>query len=197
MRLLNTKARKIYLMLVPLVVWVVQVAHGADHRLCTDDKNLFHDPKFTGFGDQTGLWTYLQHTGKRSFDVFVSDGELEIRRIDKEPWMLFFLSVTDPSLGGETVRFSAELKGDAPAEPSIHGFPHVAGLYLKVGHHRNAVIAEHTPNNGSWDWQRVTVEKFVPEGISELRVGFVHQSGGVLWARNPTLTFASCPAMEN
>lgn len=184
------------LLLATLGGLAVQTASGEKLENCADKKDLLQDPEFSRIHANDGLWLYTQHTGDRSFALSTSEGELSIRRIGKEPWMIISQTITHGPIEGSTIRFSAELKGDAPARPPIHGFAHVAGLYLKVGNHRNAVIADHIPNNGSWGWQRVTVEKFIPEGISELRVGFVHQSGGTLWARSPTLTFVDCPVIE-
>lgn len=185
------------LLLATLGGLAVQGALGEELESCADQKDLLQDPEFFRIHADDGLWIYTQHTGDRSFELSSHEGELSIKRVNKEPWMIIAQTVTHRSLAGAKIRFSADLKGDAPVRPPIHGFPHVAGLYLKVGHHRNAVIADHKPNNGSWDWQRVTVEKFIPDGISELRVGFVHQSGGELWARNPTLTVVDCPAKES
>lgn len=197
MRFLNKKMRYIFLPLASVVVWAAQSAFGSDLESCGNNENLFQDPSFTQIDDQTGGWIYSQHTGNRSFDISASDGELEIRRIDQEPWMIFYHTVIDPSLSGVTVHFSAELSGDAPAQPRIHGFPHKAGLYLKVGNQRNAIVADHAPNSGKWDWQAISVKKAVPEGVTELRVGFVHQSGGVLRVRNPALTYTDCSTKVN
>ena len=166
-------------------------------QICRESINLFKDHKFEQIASQPSVWSYSQHSGERSFELVATDGELMIERVSDEPWMLFYQTVSDPSLSGSTLRFSVDLRGDAPAQPPLHGFSHVAGLYLKVGNLRDAVLADHVPNNGSWDWQRVTVEKVIPDSVNHARVGFVHQSGGVLWARNPTLTVVDCPAREN
>lgn len=163
---------------------------------CSDDVNLFLDPDFTQVESTEGLWMYSQHAGEPSFSLVAQDGELEIRRIGDEPWMLLTQIVSQPSMGGSTMRFSAELKADAPAQPPIHGFSHRAGLYLKVGNRRDAILADHEPNNGVWDWQTTVVEKVIPQGVTKLSVGFVHQSGGVLWIRKPELKYVGCPAQK-
>jgi hypothetical protein len=105
--------------------------------------------------------------------------------------MLFRQTVTDSRLSGATIRYSAELKGDLPVEPRLHGFDHVGGLYLKIGRGA-AQLAEHQPNHDQWDWQTFSYEVAIPEGETSLRAGFVHQSGGALWAKNPSLVILDC-----
>ena len=197
MGILNIKIHAVFLPLMMTIFCGVPGTSAAKPESCGGNKNLFEDHSFTRIHEGDGLWVYTQHTGNPSFDLLVSDGELEIRRIDQEPWMILAQSVTDASFGGATVRFSVELKGNAPAQPRIHGFSHVAGLYLKMGHRRDVILADHNPNSGTWDWQAVTLEKAIPEGITNISVGFVHQSGGSIWARNPILEFADCSEIEN
>ena len=73
-----------------------------------------------------------------------------------------------------------------------HHFDHVGGLYLKVGREK-ARLAEHEPNHNQWDWQEFAYEEVIPSGVTSLRAGFVHQSGGALWAKNPSLVIVDCP----
>ena len=40
---------------------------------------------------------------------------------------------------------------------------------------------------GVHDWQSVRIVADLPEGISYLRVGFLHQAGGSFQVRNPAL----------
>ena len=40
---------------------------------------------------------------------------------------------------------------------------------------------------GSHDWQRVSVVADLPKGIDFLLLGLVHQAGGTLQVRNPSL----------
>ena len=167
------------------------IAGARDASACETSENLLKDTAFTREGDLARAWRMVQHTGELSFTTEVAEGVLEIRRIDIEPWMLFRQNLTDPRLAGATIHYSAELKGDLPAEPRLHGFDHVGGLYIKVG--RGAArLAEHEPNEGQWDWQEFTYEATIPEGETSLRAGFVHQSGGALWARNPSLVIVDC-----
>lgn len=162
-----------------------------DNRRCTASENLLVDTEFTREGDYARAWRMAQHTGELSFSTEANGGVLEMRRIAMEPWMLMRQTVKDSRLSGATILFTAELKGDLPSEPTLHGFDHIGGLYLKVGRGK-ARLAEHEPNAEQWDWQTFSYEEEIPEGITSLRAGFVHQSGGVLWARDPSLVILDC-----
>ena len=160
-------------------------------RRCAVSDNLLVDTDFSREGEYVRAWRMAQHIGELSFSTTVNDGELEIRRIATQPWMLFRQTVDDGRLSGATIRYSAELKGDLPSQPRLHGFDHVGGLYIKVGRAR-AKLAQHEPNADQWDWQTFYYEERIPEGVTSLQAGFVHQSGGALWARNPTLVILDC-----
>ena len=164
---------------------------GLDNRRCTASENLLVDTDFTREGDYARAWRMAQHTGELSFSAEANEGVLEIRRISLEPWMLLRQTVKDSRLSGATIVFTAELKGDLPSEPKLHGFDHIGGLYLRVGREK-AQLAEHEPNAEQWDWQTFSYEQEIPEGITSLKAGFVHQSGGVLWAKNPSLVILDC-----
>ena len=164
---------------------------GLDNRRCTASENLLVDTGFTREGDYARAWRMAQHTGELSFSTEANEGVLEMRRIATQPWMLMRQTVKDSRLSGATIVFTAELKGDLPSEPKLHGFDHIGGLYLRVGREK-AQLAEHEPNAEQWDWQTFSYEEEIPEGITSLRAGFVHQSGGVLWAKNPSLVILNC-----
>ena len=162
-----------------------------DNRRCTASDNLLVDTDFTREGDYARAWRMAQHTGELSFSTEANEGVLEMRRIATQPWMLMRQTVNDGRLSGATIRYTAELKGDLPSEPKLHGFDHIGGLYLKMGRGR-AQLADHEPNADQWDWQTFTYEEQIPQGVTSLSAGFVHQSGGVLWARNPSLVILDC-----
>ena len=159
---------------------------------CGGPANWLQDVQFEQINQEGEPWIYSQHAGDISFQLSEVDGTLEITRIKGEPWMILRQTVDDTAFEGAKIRFSAEVRGNAPAEPLIHGFEHKAGLYLHIGNRRDPILADHSPNNGEWDWQRVTVEREVPEGEQAVHAGFVHQSGGTLWVRNPQLTIVDC-----
>jgi len=140
-----------------------------------------------------GDWRYTQHAGERSFTLSSSQGELEITRISGQPWMIFRQSIPIDVKTGQTLIYSAELKGDIAVEPALHAFEHVAGLLLQPGAaSSSAVLAEHVPNQGVWDWQPVSIQRKALMDSESVAVGFVHQAGGTLWARNPKLAIMDC-----
>ena len=167
------------------------VSNATKTDSCRSSDNLLVDPLFTNDPALGRGWRMAQHTGDLSFDVSADEGTLKIERIGEEPWMLYRQTVQTAALSGATLRYSAEIKGDAPGEPMLHGFDHFAGLYIKAGRKR-ARLADHQPNVGQWDWQTVAIEEQIPSGVTSIRVGFVHQAGGMLWARNPSLAIIDC-----
>ena len=167
------------------------VADPEAPETCRVSENLLVDTEFTRQGEYSRAWRMAQHTGELSFSIDSNEGVLEIRRIATQPWMLLRQTVDDSRLSGSTLRYSAELKGDLPSEPKLHGFDHLGGLYLKIGRDRT-LLAEHEPNADQWDWQTFSYEVQVPAGVRSVRAGFVHQSGGALWARNPSLVMLDC-----
>ena len=159
---------------------------------CQVGKNLMQDTSFDAVDGNGEPWLYTQHAGERSFALSSNAGTLQIERVSGQPWMLLQQTIESSEFSGATVRFSAELKGDAPAQPRIHGFEHKAGLYLNIGFRKDPISADHEPNSGVWDWQTVAVERLVPAGETQLHVGFLHQSGGTLWISEPELLITEC-----
>lgn len=163
----------------------------ADTNQCVTTGNLLQD---TDFSDRDGaVWIAAQHTGAPSFSVTSAQGVLQLERTGPEPWMTY-LQWADIE-GGENGKLilAAELKGDLRSEHALHAFKHVGGLWLQPGSSvRSALIAEHEPNDGVWDWQTVSVEADVVPGSKTAVAGFVHQAAGTLWVRNPTLIWTDC-----
>ena len=159
---------------------------------CEAFASLLIDPEFQTWRGTDSPWRYKQHTGAQSFDVALEGNELALSRIGDEPWMVYAQKVTDSRLSGRVVRYSAEIKGDVAFE-TTHGFPSKAGLFLRVGPRPDALMADHDPNVGEWDWQRITVERAVPEIFDYIEVGFIHQAGdGTLMVRAPQISLAEC-----
>ena len=158
---------------------------------CAVSENLIQDPTFAQHGESSGAWRTTQHAGETSFALTVNEGALQIERIASQPWMLFFQDIQDERLRGATVRYSAELKANLPAEPKLHGFEHKGGLYTQVGRQRST-LAEHEPNQGVWDWQIFSTDLALGSRDNKIRLGFNHQAGGTLWARNPSLVIIDC-----
>ena len=165
----------------------VQEANSAD---CETSDNLLADSEVLTVG-VSKVWRYIQHAGETSFSLDIEEGELAITRFGNQPWMLLKQQIANAELSGAQIRFSAELKGDLPTDPSLHAFEHKAGLYIKIGRAR-AELAPHEYNKETFDWQTVSLDRSIPAGVSKLEVGFVHQAGGTLWARSPELVIMSC-----
>jgi len=161
-------------------------------RDCAKFNASLMDPEFETLGRGESVWRYRQHTGDRSFATSVEDGRFYFSRIDDEPWGVLSQKIADPLLSGRTVRYSADLKGDV-SDLVTHGFGAKSGLYLRYGQGRASILAEHEPNIGQWDWQRVALEVRVPEGFDQVYVGFIYQGGeGVLSARAPKVELLEC-----
>lgn len=170
------------------------VAQSPSSARCVVSQNLLAD---AGFSDISGgVWAYTQHAGDRSFSVMSEQGQLTIIRTGVEPWMLLKQKIARPAINPDLIGkwiFSAELKGQVETEPVLHGFEHVAGLFLQPAMSpMSAKVAEHDPNQGVWDWQRVEVSAPVLSSSGVVQAGFVHQAGGSLWARNPSLVLMEC-----
>lgn len=157
---------------------------------CLGAENLLEDVELTLAGDRDQRWELSQHTGPLSFELFSSDGELSIARIGSEPWMLLKQTVQDPRLAGSTLIYSVELKGEGLS--GNFGFEPKAGLYTRIGTGGRAKLAPQSPNTGDWDWQPFTEQIELPAAVDRVQVGFVHQTGGSLGARNPRLSLYAC-----
>ena len=156
---------------------------------CNESDNLLTNTDFATVDD----WIYTQHAGELSFTVSNENAELEMARIAGEPWMMFRQKVSLPPGDEGTLRLSADLKGAVQTEPPLHAQAHISGLYLQAGSRGDqAISADHSPNSGSWDWQRVSVTVPRAPGSTYAWAGFVHQGGGSLWARNPSLVLMEC-----
>ena len=153
---------------------------------------LLIDPNFETVGKAGSAWRYKQHAGEMSFSATASDGQLDFARTSDEPWAVIRQKITDARLSGRVVLYSADLKGDVSDEIT-HGFGAKSGLFLRLGPRPDANMADHEPNIGQWDWQRVTVEAELPEIFDYIEVGFIYQGGeGLMSAKNPVIELAEC-----
>lgn len=159
---------------------------------CEGFEALLVDSVFETLLQEGGVWRYRQHAGETSFSLSANDAQLDFERTGGEPWAIVRQTITDSRLSGRVVRYSAELKGDISDEVR-HGFGAKSGLFLRLGPRPDANMADHEPNVGQWDWQRVTVEARVPEVFDYVEVGFIYQGGeGMLSARAPKIELAEC-----
>lgn len=163
----------------------------ADTTQCVTSGNLLQD---TGFLGRDGdVWIGALHGGRPSFNVTSVKGVLQLERTGPEPWMMYRQWVSIEGIEGGKLILAAELKGDLRSEHVLHAFKHVGGLWLQPGGSvRSALVAEHEPNDGVWDWQTISMEADLVPGSKTAVAGFIHQTGGTLWVRNPSLIWTDC-----
>ena len=154
--------------------------------------NLLDDPEFLTLMEpmRSRGWHYSQHAGDESFQYSAGNGVLFFERVGSESWGLLAQRVEHGELEGKRVAFSAELKLDLKVPDDRHGFGYGGGLSLLAKKNNRVVLSsslEHEPHMGVHDWQSVRIVADLPEGISYLRVGFLHQAGGSFQVRNPAL----------
>ena len=168
------------------------IGSGLSQQECASFQELLLDPEFQTLGDRGSVWRYRQHTGERSFSTVSEEGTLTFSRIGGEPWAVLSQKITSPLLSGREVIYSVDLKGDVSADVN-HAFGAKSGLYLRRGFRRDASQAEHGPNVGQWDWQRVSIAATLAASHESVEVGFLYQGGaGALSAKNPTLQLVGC-----
>ena len=161
---------------------------------CTESDNLLVDTGFTLTREADQRWQLSQHTGPRSFQLTPADGALRIERIGDEPWMLLQQTVKDERFKGATLVYRVEMKGEG-LEGNF-GFEPKAGVYTRIGTGGRAKLAPQSPNLGDWEWQTFEERILLPSAVDRVQVGLVHQTGGVLLARNPSLVIERCEPSE-
>ena len=160
--------------------------------VCEAPIELITDPLFATISDVGSKWQYRQHSGENSFRVTAKESTITFERIGSEPWAVLRQTITDERLGGATIRYTADLRGDVSSEVT-HMFGAKAGLFLQLGKHPDAFMGDQEPSAGQWDWQTFSVTETLPVGLNSVRVGFIHQAGeGAIQARNPSLVLVNC-----
>ena len=166
-------------------------SNQVDNNQCMTSENLLQDTDFSG--RDGAAWTFAQHTGAPSFNVTSAQGVLQLERTGPEPWMMYRQWASIEGIEDGKLILAAELKGDLRSAHALHAFKHVGGLWLQPGGSvRSALVAEHEPNDGVWDWQTISMEANVVPGSKTAVAGFIHQAGGILWVRNPSLIWTDC-----
>ncbi len=165
---------------------------GAASNACTGGDNLLQDTRFETLDAPRvqRQWLSSQHSTDISFSYTATDGVLTITQTGDEPWFLLAQSVDGTDWAGKRVRFSAELKLALELPETEHSFRKGGGLLLRARKGGRVVLSsefEHQPNMGQHDWQQISITRDVPPGADNFQVGFQHQAGGHLQARNPEL----------
>lgn len=155
-------------------------------------ENLLQDPRFETLALPRSRrnWQYSQHAGEPSFAFSASDGTLRAEQVGTQPWGLLAQSVPAKPLRNRRVEFSAELKLDLTEPAQVHGFKQGAGLTLtakQASRLQLSSMLEHEPHAGQHDWHLARVVVQLPRQMSFLRAGILHQAGGTLEVRNPSL----------
>ena len=164
--------------LLTVFLGAIAPAHG---QQCRPPLNLLEETDFVGAGG-AGLWMARQHARSGSYALAVDDGVLSITKVGKEPWYTLTQTVAKGGLSGRTVRYEADLKLNITDPTPAHGFPYEAGLFFGARNRQKRYlirsVAEHEPDSGDADWQRIVLEFEIPAKVSELEAGFFHQAGG-------------------
>lgn len=172
----------------------------ADSGECQAD-NLLKNPGFSSTGGVPDEWGFSQHAGELAYQVSTADGELHIDKTGEQHWMQITQRVGDPKVlaGGQAV-FSAELKMNMHADGWTQALEPGGGLSIFIkGTEPGAPLRQktllvsnlqHEPKLGEFDWTPVEVSFAVPEGVTQIELGFLHQAYGQMAVRNPVLRAA-------
>jgi hypothetical protein len=164
-------------------------------------ENLLDDPIFETLDAPKSRrrWQFSEHAAGKSFEYGASDGVLTIEQQGIEPWGMVKQTVNSKPLRGRLLEFKAELKLDLdpPAQP--HGFTLGGGLSIMAKSNNRLQLSsamDHEPHMGKHDWFTARVVTAMPRQMNFLQVGFLHQAGGVMQVRNPSLRVVAdgCPA---
>lgn len=164
-------------------------------------ENLLDDPGFATLDAPKSKrrWQFSEHAAGKSFEYGIKDGVLTIEQQGIEPWGMVKQTVNSKPLRGRLVEFKAELKLDLtqPAQP--HGFTLGGGLSITAKSNNRLQLSsamDHEPHMGKHDWFSARVVTPMPRQMNFLQVGFLHQAGGTMQVRNPSLRVVAdgCPA---
>lgn len=165
--------------------------------------NLLEDPGFSTLGapSRERKWKASGHANSKAFSYSAREGTLEITQVGSEPWFLLSQSPEVAALAGKTIEYTAELKLDLTESMHPHKFKLGGGLALLAKkNNRNVLRAQlpHEPHMGTHDWFTARVIAKIPPHTDYLRISFMHQAGGAMQARNPSLRVVEtgCPVTD-
>jgi hypothetical protein len=153
--------------------------------------NLLQDADFAleKQSRRSQIWSALQHTGEKSFEFVIEDGELTINKIGTQPWGIFRQRLHTNELGGTRMAFTAELKMDlSPDGSRMHYIGGGLNLTARSGNNKILLRSKlnHEPRLGKTDWLPVQVIVDIPERTEIIELSFLHQASGVLQVRKPS-----------
>ncbi|AQA17165.1 hypothetical protein BST95_01955 [Halioglobus japonicus] len=162
--------------------------------------NLLEDP---GFNQLTGArrdrkWFASAHANSKAFTYAADNGTLTITQVGSEPWFLLSQLPDTDKLGGKKIEFTAELKLDLTESNHKHNFKTGGGLAVLAKKNNKIVLRSqlpHDPHMGTHDWFTARIVAKLPPRTNMLRLSFLHQAGGSMQARNPSLRIVdkNCP----
>jgi hypothetical protein len=163
-------------------------------------ENLIDDPAFATLGAPRSKrrWQFSEHAAGKSFEYGASDGILTIDQQGIEPWGMVKQTVNAKPLRGRLVEFTADLKLDLTQPTQPHGFKLGGGLSITAKSNNKLQLSstmDHQPHMGKHDWFNARLVAPLPRQMNFLQVGFLHQAGGVMQVRNPSLRVVAdgCP----
>ncbi len=164
-------------------------------------ENLIDDPLFATLDAPRAKrrWQFSEHAAGKSFEYTARDGVLTIDQQGIEPWGMVKQTVNAKPLRGRLVEFTADLKLDLTQPPQPHGFKLGGGLSITAKSNNKLQLSsamDHEPHMGQHDWFRARLVTALPRQMNFLQIGFLHQAGGVMQVRNPSLRVVAdgCPA---
>lgn len=143
-------------------------------------------------------WHFSEHAAGGSFTFGATGGVLGIEQHGVEPWAVVKQTVGSKPLRGQVVEFTADLKLDLTQPPQKHGFKLGGGLSLTAKSNNKLQLSslmDHEPHMGRHEWFTARVVAALPRQMNLLQVGFIHQAGGAMQVRNPSLRVVAdgCP----
>lgn len=165
---------------------------------CHYSDNLLTALDFGGQGEVANPWLVKQHAGEPSFTVNVDDGVLELARSGgTQPWLIVSQKIPDDlQQVGATLQLSAELQLDLHKASDGFTLRNIGGLYLtnenKLMVNSWQSIAEHSPNSGKVDWQRISMSKILTPNVAGVQAGFALMADGTMRVKAPELVIKIC-----
>lgn len=172
------------------------------------EHNLLQNPQFDkGENDVfPSPWGDSQHAGDRIYSVDISDGELTIKKNGEQHWMLISQRIDAKTVAGHSLVFSTELKQNMNDDGWTQALEAGGGLSIVIhGTVPDSPFSQkillssnlqHEPKLGVFDWTPVQVAFDVPDTVTAMTVGFLHQAYGEMSVRNPALRIKPVDADE-
>lgn len=161
-------------------------------------ENLLRNPGFDRAADgKLEGWSFSQHAGERSFRFDIVDASLVIERVGTEVWGEASQTLSAAGLAGQTLEFSAEVRGELDDHSGPPTSP--TGIGVRISGVRPGVPAalgpaifsnqfgepEIGPRQFDWTLQRVVFE--VPANATAILLKLRLTMDGELQVRNPRL----------